>query len=426
MNTALSELSDPMIANLADLIAAKLTIKPISNTMPFGELFNLYYEKRVKARLKNHQNAFYFFKVHGPRWQDVQIHEISRADVQDWIDQLGRKSHSSAKRALDMMRAIINWGIKRDVLPPMNNPCNGVESFSLTARERFMVPSELAKLDASLAHESPSLRDFFRLSLLTGARRGNLLAMRWSEIDFDLASWSIPGEKYKNGSTHVIPLSTWALGILERRRELVGNSPWVFPGRQPGEHLHEPKRAWKRVLIRAGLEDLHIHDLRRTLASYMAIKGESPYVIAKMLGHKDIRSTAVYARLDLGAVRSAAEAVSEQWQVLIAIPILSEMKQLEPAKENCLPLIAKPRKNASSRVTGTDQILVEGKIITVLRTGGSTKTHFYSKIGGRIRVNSRELDRILNEMEVRQIIRRYQDDQGYCRFAMFESQARAV
>ncbi|MBU6454485.1 MAG: site-specific integrase [Cyanobacteria bacterium REEB67] len=411
-------MSAPMLSDLADLIASKLTAAPVTKTITFGELYHLYFEKRVKVRLKNHANAHYFYTVHGPRWAAMQIHEIKRPDVQAWVDSLGRKSPSAAWRALAMMRAIINWGMKRDYLPSMANPCTGVESFQPLERDRFLMPSELARFDAALRQEPRLIRDFFRLSLLTGARKGNVLAMRWDEIDFDLATWVIPGKKFKNGKTHVIPLSDRAVAILQDRYKASDGLPWVFPGKAQGDHLKEPKRAWKRVLDRAGIDDLHLHDLRRSMGSYMAMQGQSLLVIGKMLGHKDGRSTAVYARFDLTLVRKAAQSVSEAWEKLESIPVFDEdySKDSKSSKVEQPPLLIP--KNANIRLSAADQIRVEALILTCLNMRLTTKKDFYRKIGGRFQLNSSELERVLNSMAARGLIERHESDNGALTYAL--------
>lgn len=271
--------------------------------MLFKDLFDLYYERHAKTRTQCPENAYYFFKTHGPRWANVDVESISRVQVQDWVDHLGVKSQSAATRAANMMSAVINWGIKRGHVFVLN-PCTGVEKFTIQSRERFILPDEMIRFRDSLDQESELLRDFFWICLLTGARRGNVLEMKWSQVDFTLQIWRIP--KAKNGESHLVPLAIAALAILQRR--LGGKQgEWVFPGEGGTGHLVEPKRAWKRVLKRAKIEDLRIHDLRRTLGSYLAIKGASTYIIGKALGHKDQRSTAVYARLHLDPVRKAVE-----------------------------------------------------------------------------------------------------------------------
>ncbi|CAN5713952.1 hypothetical protein BH10CYA1_BH10CYA1_64130 [soil metagenome] len=100
--------------------------------------------------------------------------------------------------------------------------------------------------------------------------------------------------------------------ILQRRSNAENkNETWVFPsdrkGRKTGalSHMGNPKEAWKRILERAEITDLRIHDLRRTAGSYMAIQGVSPTIIGKALGHRSQAATAMYARLTQDPVRQA-------------------------------------------------------------------------------------------------------------------------
>ncbi len=161
--------------------------------------------------------------------------------------------------------------------------------------------------------ESPA-RDYFLMLLLTGARKTSVLSMRWAEIDFEGATWRIP--KTKNGSPQVVHLSAEAVMVLKARREerdgkaqATGEaaSEFVFPGEGKTGHYAEPKRAWAGILSRAGVDDLRIHDLRRTLGSWQAKTGASLAIIGKSLGHKSQQSTAIYARLDLDPVRQSVD-----------------------------------------------------------------------------------------------------------------------
>jgi integrase len=323
-------ISEEFVDGLAGRLAAKISALPVRETITFGELFSLYFERHVLTRTKNSRNnAHYFFKIHGPRWKDIQVHKIIRRDVQAWVDELGAKSSSSATRAVNMLSAIINWGMKRDLIPAMQNPCQGVERFYIASRERFLALDEICRLKAAFTHEPDLLRDFFWICLLTGARKDNVLTMGWAEIDFQLATWSIPAEKFKNGSSHTVPLPPQAVDILRQRYLSRCDSPWVFPSKGKTGHLADPKRPWRRVLKRAQIANCRIHDLRRTVGSWMAINGASQFTIAKMLGHRDLRSTAVYARLDLDAVRAAANKVTDGWQQVVA---LSQRQESTPRR----------------------------------------------------------------------------------------------
>jgi len=183
---------------------------------------------------------------------------------------------------------------------------------------------ELPRFFAALAAEEDELfRDFFSVTLYTGARRWNVLSMRWADVDLESATWVIPAADFKTRRPMHVVLSIEALEILKRRKQHAVTE-WVFPSRGKKGHLVEPKTAWERLRERSGLKDLRIHDLRRTLGSWQAAGGSSLPVIGKSLGHTQASTTQIYARLDLEDVRlSVAKATA-------AIKAASDKKQEVP------------------------------------------------------------------------------------------------
>ena len=165
-------------------------------------------------------------------------------------------------------------------------------------------------------------RDFFRVALFTGARRGNVLEMRWADVDLDAATWRIPHTK--NGTPQTVTLAPPVVDLLVRRRDLArldkSLSPYVFPGNGKTGHYVEPKSAWRRILKRADIPDARIHDLRRTLGSWQAITGASLPIIGKSLNHKNPSTTAIYARLDLEPVRASVERAAEAMPANVNAP----------------------------------------------------------------------------------------------------------
>jgi len=146
------------------------------------------------------------------------------------------------------------------------------------------------------------------ISLLTGARKSNTLAMRWEDINFTAETWRI--EETKNSDPQTIHLPKQAMEILTERK-WKSESPWVFEGRGAKGHLADPKKAWGRILKDAGIDNLRIHDLRRTLGSYQAATGANGYIIGKSLGHRSQQSTAIYARLNLDPVRDSVNKATD-------------------------------------------------------------------------------------------------------------------
>lgn len=252
-----------------------------------------------------------------------------------------------------MYRHAIEWGMAT------NNPATGIRGRKGVKRDRFIQADELPRFFTSVAaEENTDIRDYILLSLLSGARKGNIVEMRWEDIRLDEGIWRIP--KTKNDDPQNVTLAPEALEILKGRKDI--DKVWVFPGKGKTGHLVEPKSGWKRVLDRdetnqlqqrireaggkfewpqrrnkpaghkgriyervedavvrarkvAGamgiettgcrLPDLRIHDLRRTLGSWQAKTGASLVVIGKSLNHKSTSTTAIYARLDLDPVRHA-------------------------------------------------------------------------------------------------------------------------
>jgi integrase len=201
-----------------------------------------------------------------------------------------------------MLRRIINWAIRSDRFEGAN-PATKIELHPEKKRKRFLEPAELPRLFAALKQEpSDDLRDFVKLALWTGARKSDILSMRWQDVSLADNRWRVP-ETTKTGESYDIALTPEAVEILASRQGAAGQ--WVFPSRGATGHIVDLKGAWKKLLARAKITNLTQHDLRRTLGSYQAAQGASLTVIGKSLGHKSIQATSIYAQLDLDPVRES-------------------------------------------------------------------------------------------------------------------------
>ncbi len=205
---------------------------------------------------------------------------------------------------LALCSIVFNKAVEFGLLDKVN-PALGIKKFREQSRDRFLQADELPRFFKALAMETnDNIRDYFILGVLTGARRSNLLAMRWDQINLERREWRIP--QTKNGTPHIIPLMEEAVFLLQQRKTSAAND-FVFPGLGRTGHLSEPKKGWKRILAQAGIADLRIHDLRRTLGSWQARTGASLAIIGKSLNHKSPQATSIYARLDLDPVRASVE-----------------------------------------------------------------------------------------------------------------------
>jgi integrase len=274
-----------------------------------GELWAYYLENHARPHKRTWRVDEQRFTRHIDTWKNRKLCEVSKGDVERLHKQVGKKSgHYEANRLMALVHKMFSLADKVGYDGP--NPVNGVEKFTEDSRERFLQPDEMpAFFDAvaKLHTTSPTAADAIAVALWTGARRGNVLSMRWDELALDRATWTIPGEKMKNGKPQTVHLPSPALEILRRRQEAAGASPWVFPGRRLGKHLSDPTRPWRELLKASGLKDLRPHDLRRTMGSWETATGANLQVVGKTLGHLDSTSTAVYARVNLAPVREAVD-----------------------------------------------------------------------------------------------------------------------
>lgn len=213
----------------------------------------------------------------------------------------------TANRTLANIKAAFNWAAGAG-LWDAPNPAAKIPKNEERSRERHVEPHELAKFFTAVAASPEPSRSFFLLAVLTGARRSNVAGMRWQDIDIDAAIWTVPGESSKNGDPLRVTLVPEAVEVLIDRKAAAGESDFVLPGRGKSGHYEEPKRAWSTVRKRAGMPDLTIHDLRRTLGSWLVRTGASTAINMKALGHKSMQAASVYQRIaDTDPMRGAME-----------------------------------------------------------------------------------------------------------------------
>jgi integrase len=247
-----------------------------------------------------------------PALGSMKVAEVTFAD----IDRLHRKitktgSPYAANRCVAMLSKMfslaVRWGMRE------KNPCKGIERNTEFRRRRYLAPAELAALTKALA-EYPDKRsaDAFRFMLLTGARRGEVLAARWADIDLTEGVWSKPASSTKQKEHHEAPLSAPARQLLSEIRAEQGKplGEFVFPGNGTTGHIVEIKKAWRRICKDAGIANLRIHDLRHSFASQLASGGASLPLIGALLGHSSPSTTHRYAHLFDDPQRAAVEKIA--------------------------------------------------------------------------------------------------------------------
>jgi integrase len=296
----------------ADEFQGDSPLEPKRRDLTFAVVLEDYIARHLTAAAKSPERAAksvrWQFSKYVAGWKERKLGAVRQRDVLDLHKHVGDKHGTfTANRLVQLLRALYNWAAQNMNWKGENPARIKLYSEKLHQRTRFLQADELASLFRALREEpSRDLRDFIVLALFTGARMSDVLAMRWENVRFEPPSWEIPNPKSR--VPYLVPLLPETLEILRERRET--ESPWVFPGSGRTGHITGFKHSWPALLKRAKITDLRVHDLRRTLGSWMAAGGASLPIIGKALGHQSVGSTAIYARLNLDPVREAVERAS--------------------------------------------------------------------------------------------------------------------
>ncbi|MFN8343974.1 MAG: tyrosine-type recombinase/integrase [Spirosomataceae bacterium] len=281
----------------------------------FKEVYDYYYQHHaVKFTKRPEENKKMMEGRVFPTFGHLKAHLITTEQIRNFHTTTGTtQAKSTANRLIAIVSAAYNFGIRENYIQ-CANPCSKLKKYPTVSRDRFLSQDELTAFQTALEKENELVRDFFNLLLHTGARKSNVLSMQWADIDLPLRRWRIPETHTKNKEVNIVPLSDAALKILRKRHKQNAKqdtpSPFVFPGSSSDGYLKDPKRAFERLRKRMKVSDIRMHDLRRTLGSYMAIGGASLPIIGKALNHKSQVSTAIYARLSHDPVLEAVNQAS--------------------------------------------------------------------------------------------------------------------
>ncbi len=272
----------------------------------FGALAEAYGTRHAPTKKTGAEDMRRIAK-HLSAWNGRKLASISDADVNALIAKIGSTAPYEANRTLALISKMFALAHKWKLLPTTAaNPAQGADRFKEKSRKRWVTPAELPKLAQAIdAEPSQHARAALWLYLLTGCRKRELLNAQWCDIDLNRAVLCLP--ETKNGSAHEVPLSVPALAILEALPKLSGN-PFVFPGLVKGMPLESIRGPWERVREAAGCTDIRLHDLRRTVGSWMVQSGNSLALIGKVLNHSNTSTTAIYARFAQDTERTALEA----------------------------------------------------------------------------------------------------------------------
>jgi integrase len=259
-----------------------------------------------------------------PALKHLKVAEVAFTDIDALHRKVSRDAPYAANRTLAVLSKAfslaVRWGMRGD------NPCKGVEKNDEVKRKRYLSGDELTALTKALAsHPDRQAADIVRMLLLTGARRGEVLAMRWADLELSkkdkdgnfIGTWSKPASSTKQNEDHEVPLSAPARMLLTEIRDAYSAKhprrplpTFVFPSDSDSGHVVEIKRAWRTICKAAGISGLRVHDLRHSFASQLASAGASLPLIGALLGHSNPTTTHRYAHLFVDPQRAAVEKVA--------------------------------------------------------------------------------------------------------------------
>jgi integrase len=239
----------------------------------------------------------------------LKVTDVTWSDIDALHQRITRSGGPyEANRTLSLLSKMfalaVLWRLRTD------NPCKGVERNVEQARKRYLTAAELTRLLAALAAtRDQQAADIVRLLMLTGARRGEVLAARWADFDLQSAIWTKPASTTKQKAEHVTPLSAPAIELLAELRRRSNSPVWVFPADSAVGHRVSLERSWKAICKAAEISNLRVHDLRHSFASQLASNGASLLLIGSLLGHAQAKTTSRYAHLFDDVQRTAVERV---------------------------------------------------------------------------------------------------------------------
>ena len=305
------------VAHGGDPVVEKRAAREI---LTFGELAKKYlddYAKLNKKSWKEDERQINSDLL--PKWKSRPAADVKSEDL---LALLNGKVKNGAPVAANRVRALVSriftFGADQRLVPATANPVIGVRKPTREAsRDRVLTDDEIRRIWDACDTQNPYVCAWFRLRLVTAQRGGELLQMRWQDVDDKSHFWSIPAEYVKNAQGHRVYLNDLArkvLATVPRDEKAV----WVFPKSFMGDYKHVGRRLAQSSRANIVFErkaapgerdkaDIRGHDLRRTAASLMASGGVPRFVISRILNHSEEKDiTSVYDRYGYDAEKKAA------------------------------------------------------------------------------------------------------------------------
>jgi len=247
-----------------------------------------------------------------PKWGNRKLSEITRQDIElfktDFIN--ADYKPATTNRYMALLKYIFSLAEKWEVID--KSPARGTSKLEENnIVERYLTALETENLLRELkCCEHTIVPDLIEFLILTGARKSEATNAEWKHMDFENEIWTVPLSK--SGHSRPIVLSQAAIRLLEKRKGLLENTPYVFVNLQTGLPIKYFYRAWNNIRKNAGIADVRLHDLRHNFASVLINSGVSLYEVQKLLGHSNIQTTQRYAHLEKSTLKEAVSLVQSR------------------------------------------------------------------------------------------------------------------
>jgi len=260
------------------------------------DFINLYL--RDSDRIHTYKTAKDFERELNMLLQEVgnfYLSEITPKLLSEYVRKRGQKSIYVHSKCLRYLKAIFNWAVQQQYLT--ENPCKNIKPIKIPEKQ----PLFLSKSDfQSLlnATDNKDLKDIVIFAVNTGLRKGEIISLQWSQINFQGRYVILDNENHttKSKKVRTIPLNMTAFEVLNKRKNL--NHKFVFSLNGDAINPDFVCKQFKKCVIKAGLNSkLKFHSTRHTFASWLVQRGVSIYEVSKLLGHSDIKTTEIYSHL---------------------------------------------------------------------------------------------------------------------------------
>ncbi|WP_435416866.1 tyrosine-type recombinase/integrase [Parerythrobacter aurantius] len=278
------------------------------------EYWHWYRDSLLAKRSEAHQRDFkasWERKILPHLGPYTKLKQLSQSDIQAFLDRVTKESGPIYSNRCHSHLRVVLARAEVEGLISKKPAGKGVIRDKEEGRERYLTVTEMKRLSIALnKRRGDASADAIAVLMMTGARKSEVLAMRYDEISFQSAHWDIPSFKTKQRRRQRVHLSNASVEILTQRKKSANGQEFVFPGIGHSGRLTEVRKTFESLLAECKITNCRLNDLRHSFASLLVSKGASLEVIGALLGHSQPHTTKRYAHLYDEALKEAAQSVT--------------------------------------------------------------------------------------------------------------------